>query len=87
MFQQITVDTSTVKSLDMTIPGHSYNTAVISVEDADIRLRLDGQDPTTTIGVKIPKDSVIRLTDRNELKNARFLCASGTAILNVQFRA
>ena len=83
MFQQITL--TTAQSLDRSIIGKSFNKAMISVEGADIRIRTDGVNPTTTIGVKIPSGSVITLSSYNEIKGARFIAISGTALLNVNF--
>lgn len=84
MFQQITV-AGTAIGLDITIPGHSFNKAVISVENANVRVRLDGTDPTTTVGLRLKTDTVFSLENRNEINNFRVISEGGAAILNILF--
>ena len=86
MFEQITVTDADVKSLDPEISGNSFKKAVITIEDADLRWRTDGTNPTTSIGLLGAAGGVIVLNGNSAIKNFRCICRSGTAVLNVQYQ-
>lgn len=83
MFQEITL--TTAQSLDRSIIGKSFNKATISIEDADIRMRWDGVNPTTSMGLFIPRGTVLELSSYNEIKGCRMIAVSGTAKVNVMY--
>lgn len=53
--------------------------AIIVVEDADVRMRWDGDDPTSTVGQIMKADSVWEVTGRDLLANMRFIAESSAA--------
>jgi hypothetical protein len=83
MFEKISITDAAVKSLNTEIVQRSFTRASFSVEDANIRMRLDAQDPTTSTGMKVLKGSIITLVSLNEIRNFRAICEAGTAIINV----
>lgn len=53
--------------------------AIIVVENADVRMRWDGEDPTATVGQIMKADSVWEVTGRDLLVNMRFIAESSAA--------
>jgi len=51
--------------------------ALITVEEGDLHLKLEGGDPSATEGHRINNGSQFRITGINDLKNARFVALAG----------
>lgn len=58
--------------------------ATVVVEGAGVRLRKDGTDPTSTVGMPVPSGGVTVLRGA-EIAAARFVQQSSGAILNVEY--
>jgi len=90
-FERLTVSTSVVSLTASKIEptdDRPRNKAVISLENAKIRIKLHGEDPTGTEGILLAPNSLIHITGVNDLKRFRAILASGEpadAILNVQY--
>jgi len=90
MFEQITVTDAAVKTLDQDVykgrgTRQMANGALITIENADVRVIVGSRSPTTTIGVLFEVGGAIDLT-ANELDNFKVICSAGTAILNVNYK-
>ena len=60
--------------------------AVLRVETADIRFRLDGIAPTSTDGIALRAEEVLELSDYDEVAGFRAIRAASTdATLHVQY--
>ena len=55
-----------------------YPRGTIAVENAAIRVRTDGQDPTATTGSLIPVGSFLELSNAEEVKGLRMIRAGGS---------
>lgn len=82
-FEQIT-DLSTAKSL--TIPPGTQQ-AWLQAESDNVRYRIDGQDPTASVGmlIKAADDRPTKISAHAGLKRIRVIAASGTPKLNVTY--
>lgn len=80
-FEQISMSGSTVYSL--TLPAGARK-AIVNAEVANVRLRMDGTDPTASVGEIIASGSSRELRD-DELSAARFIAVSGSPKLNVHY--
>jgi len=93
-FETLTVN-DTAKALSPGIYGANIvggrpleiaNKATILVEGASMRYRVDGSDPTTTIGLLANNGDVITLLGRNEIKLFRAIRTTGTdAIISCDY--
>lgn len=79
-YQQIDAATG-VKTL--TVPGGA-NKAIVQAETANLRLRLDGTDPTSSIGEIIVANATRELHG-DELTAAKFIAVSGSPKINVHY--
>ena len=81
-YEVITVNT-VVKSLDPTKIAPSGNVparaALITVENASLRFRLDGNNPTATNGHRLQTGDVLVLVGINNLRNFRAIRDTGTS--------
>ena len=83
-FENLTVSSTGVGFTSATVALANY--ARVYVDDADVRMRLDGTVPTATVGELIPRDSVVLLQSQDEVNRARFIRTSGSdATLMAQF--
>ena len=84
-FQQLTVSNAAV-SLTNVQAGFGALGALITVEGADIRYRVDGSVPTATQGMYVAAGSVIKLESRFEVRNFRAIRAGAAdAVLDVTY--
>lgn len=89
-FEVLTVD-NTVRSLNSEIYSKNgglecCNKATIEIETADIRYRVDGGEPTTTVGILAGAGDIITLVGRTELKLFRAIRTTATsATLNIDY--
>lgn len=81
-FQQITLDATTAQGL--TIPAGSRK-AVVTIESNNVRLRLDGTDPTASVGELIITTANRRELRESELSVAKFIAATNPAKINVHY--
>ncbi len=79
-FEQIDAS-SGVKTL--TVPTGA-NKAIVQAETANVRLRLDGTNPTSSVGEILVANATRELKD-DELAAARFIAASGAPKINVHY--
>ncbi len=56
-----------------------YPRAIVVVEDAPIRVRTDGEDPTASIGLPIAVGQSFTLQNANEIKGFRFIRSTGVS--------
>ena len=86
MFEQISVTDLVVKILNSDVYGNAgISKARITVENANIRVMIGAEPPTTSRGLKIEVGGFIDLENRNDIKNFKVICMAGTAILNVVY--
>ena len=81
-YEQITAITTTAKALTYA----SYptaNLALIQAENADLRWRDDGTNPTATVGMYLP--ALTTCWYNGDLTKLKVIAASGTGILNVTY--
>lgn len=79
-----------VKSLTSSVYAEDDTTAcyaVIQVETYGVRVRFDGEDPTTSTGLRYLPESEIYVLNVNNIRNARFInsTAGQTATLQIQY--
>lgn len=79
-FEQIDAS-SGVKTL--TVPAGA-NKAIVQAETANVRLRLDGTNPTSSVG-EILVANATRELHGDELTAAKFIAASGAPKINVHY--
>jgi hypothetical protein len=79
-YQQIT-DLSGVVTL--TVPAGS-TMALITPTGQSVRWRMDGTDPTATVGYPLPVDSELVLTS-GQMTSIEFIQQAASAVLNVQY--
>jgi len=92
-YQEFSPDSTNAISFDSTnlspIVGNfsGMKAQVISarLETANIRYRLDGQDPTTTVGILMKADEIIVIQGYGNIANLRFIAVSGNPKLHVHF--
>ena len=81
-YEVITVNT-VVKSLDAAkiapSNGAPARAVLITVEDASLRFRLDGSNPTATNGHRLQAGDVLVLVGVNNLRNFRAIRDTGTS--------
>ena len=82
-YEQLVVSNTAIPFAD--IPENA-NKAVVSVEDATIRYRENGADPTATVGIIAPRFTVIILNSRASITNFRAIRTAATdAELNILY--
>ncbi len=86
--QQITgIGTSTAVSLTPTA-GKTVYACVVGFTGDTIRFRLDGIDPTTTVGIRRTAtdfQSEITIRGSNNVRNFRLIATSGTAVADIAY--
>ena len=66
-FESVTVTHTTAIGITGPTSGTKPHAAVITVEAAAIRFRIDGTDPTATVGHEVEDGGGIELADRGEI--------------------
>jgi hypothetical protein len=89
-YEQVTVANSSIGLTAATINqgnGHMQaNKAVCRLETAQIRYRLDGTAPTTTVGTPLEIGDVLTITGNDLLNNFRAIRTGGTSgVLNCHY--
>lgn len=59
--------------------------AIAQVQNNPVRYRIDGADPTTTVGILAPVGSIIHLTSKDQLKKFRAIATGGDAVVFGEF--
>ena len=81
-YQQLSVTNTAVA---LTIPLNA-NRALIVVEDAAVRWRDDGTDPTATVGVQLFQNQSFEITHPDSLSAIKFIRVTNTnAELNISY--
>lgn len=80
-YQQLTVSSSAVA---LTVPLQA-NTATIVVENATVRFRSDGTDPTTTVGVPLWTNQSFQIQSKDILSAIKFIATGSDATLNIEY--
>lgn len=82
-YEQIT-GLSSKKALVSPIPAGAW-IADIQAEAQAVRVRFDGTDPDTSVGLLIPVGKTYRVVGRAALESAEFFEDAASGILNVQY--
>jgi hypothetical protein len=80
-YRQETV-TSTAVSVNNT--GRKFATALVTPTGANLRLRDDGTDPTTTIGVTVFQNGSYVINGWVNVDKAKVIAESGTATVGIR---
>jgi hypothetical protein len=78
-YQQLSVHSA---ATSLTVPQLA-NVAVITVENATVRMRGDGTAPTTTVG--FPLATSTPFTYDGEISRLQLIATAGTATVNVMY--
>jgi hypothetical protein len=81
-FEQISLDASTAKPLS---PPAGCHKAIVQAETANVRLRMDGTAPTSSIGEILVASGAVRELHATEVYAAKFISSSGSAKINVHY--
>lgn len=84
--QAVTVNAATSLTYPVDDVLYVQTKAFITVETADIRYRLDGVNPTTTVGHLAKSDTNITLDSIEEIKGFRAINVSGAAVIQVSYK-
>lgn len=79
-FESLTVSTTAV---GLTVPANVHS-ALISTDGETVRFRMDGANPTASIGHKLPLDTFIEFY-RGDLTTVRFIATGADATLFVTY--
>ena len=79
-FQDLTVDATAVA---LTIPAGAQS-ALVSTDSVAVRFRVDGNDPTSTVGHKLPLDTFMEFFGE-DMVNARFISNGASTSLFVTY--
>lgn len=83
-FQQID-SAALAAAVALTVPAGTER-AWLQAETANVRFRLDGSDPTASVGMLvIASQAPIEISSAAGLKAAKFIAASGSPKLNVTY--
>lgn len=81
-YEQVTVSTTAV---GLTVPAGTIR-AVLVVEDQPLRFRLDGTNPTSTVGMLAKADKEIEIFSKEVLEAFKAIRDGGTdAVLSVHY--
>ena len=84
-FESVSVTTAAV-SLTSTTFDYA-NHALITVEGAAVRFRLDDTDPTASVGHELLVGDILKLETQDEIARATFISRDGaTATLRVTYK-
>ncbi len=76
-YESLTVDGSSTPFTAAT--RGTRNRAFVTVEFAQVRFRMDGTDPTATVGHILNVDDVLELDSGQQLIDVRFIRTGGTS--------
>ena len=76
-FESLTVSNASVGFTAGTMGGNRDH-AIVTVEVATVRFRLDGTAPTATVGLMLVPGDVLELDAQPQLNNIRFIRRDGT---------
>lgn len=82
-FETLTLGTS-AEGLSAQRAGRA-NRAWLTVEGGGVRYRLDGVDPTATVGHELADGGSLELEHRDQVQRARFIATDATATLRASF--
>lgn len=74
-FETLTVSTTSVGLTEATFGDQTF--ALITVETAAVRFRLDGTAPTATVGHVLEVGDILELSSEVQMKNVRFIRRDG----------
>ena len=86
-YSQHTVTTSAVTSLDETLIVQSVENVVITIENFNIRYRVDGSNPTSNTGHLVANGLYLSFDDAKSIRNFRCIAIGGNATLCVTYYA
>lgn len=91
-YESITVDNITAVGLSSALDAAVYDAyrnvkGIISVEDNNIRFRVDGTAPTTTEGFIAYVGDVIMIEGITDCRNFQFIATTGSAVLKSNITA
>ena len=79
--QKLTVSTAT----GLTVPT-DVNYAIMSVETGAMRVRVDGTNPTATVGFLVSAGQELKVFGEDQLNNLKMIrVTSDSAVLNIQY--
>lgn len=81
-FEQILLDATTAKALS---PPAGCHKAIVQAETANVRLRMDGTAPTSSVGEILTASGAARDLQATEVFGAKFISTSGSAKINVHY--
>jgi hypothetical protein len=79
-FESLTVSSTAV---GLTVPSNVHS-AFVSTDGETVRFRMDGSNPTSTVGHKLPLDTFIEFY-RDDLAHVRFIATGSDATLFVTY--
>ena len=83
-FQKLTVTSS--EAVGFTLPSSPDTRAIVfSVEGGTIRMKVDGNDPTTTEGMALYDGDVVELTNANMILNCKLISVSADVTVQAHF--
>lgn len=87
-FETITVSSTAIGLTSTLITPANKQAALevlITCETGNVRFRMDGTDPTSSVGHLLPATSSLTVTGLNNLKRLKFIRVSVDATLQVTF--
>lgn len=85
-FTQNSITTLAAVKLDSTIlTTYSIDEVFITIENNDIRFRIDGGTPTSSVGHLAAENRELYFEDPESIRNFSCIGSGGTAILNVTY--
>lgn len=82
-FEQISLDATTAVALT-TIPAGCHK-AIVQAETNNVRLRMDGTSPTSSVGEILVASGAARELNGTEVNKAKFIAATNPAKINVHY--
>jgi hypothetical protein len=83
-FEQLDA-TALGSAVALTVPAGTER-ALLQAETANVRYRVDGNDPTTAVGMLVIAGTLpLEITTAGGLLAAKFIGASGSPLLNVTY--
>ena len=82
-FQTLTPNSTTASSLTPTLANQEK--AFITLETGNIRFRVDGTDPTTSVGHKLDAGQNLTLNTRGQINNLKVISISTHGVLSISY--
>ena len=84
-FEQLAITSLVTATALASVPANA-NKAIMTVENATLRYRDDGTDPTSTVGLRVFINSTIILNNRDAILNFRAIRTGGSnSEINVSY--